>query len=417
MPIKENIQPKRRCRFCAAPLEHIFADLGTSPLANSYLLPEQLLQPESYYPLVAYICDSCYLVQLEELSSPGDIFSDYAYYSSFSDSWLEHARIFSEQAIKDLKLNEGSLVIEIGSNDGYLLKYFREAGVNVLGIEPAANVAKVSEEKGIETVVKFFNDALAEELSTQGKRADLIIANNVLAHIPQTNDLMRGFKRLLKPGGTISIETPHLLPLIEENQFDTIYHEHYSYFSLTTLDQIFRAHQLIIYDLQLLPTHGGSLRLAIGHLEEYQGKVSDAVKQVLAEEERKGFKEINYYESFDCKVKQVKRNLLKGLIEIKETGKVIAAYGAPAKGNTLLNYLGIGTDFIEYTVDRNPHKQGCFLPGSRIPVYSPEIITQTKPDYLLILPWNLKDEIMEQMAMISNWGGRFVIPIPDFRII
>ena len=417
MPTKESEQVKRRCRFCAAPLEHVFADLGTSPLANSYLRPEQLLQPESFYPLVAYVCASCYLVQLEELSSPGDIFSDYAYFSSFSDSWLQHAKGYCEQVINRFSLNNNCLVIEIGSNDGYLLKYFKEAGIKVLGVEPAANVAKAAIEQGIETLVNFFDHSLADALAAQGKKADLIIANNVLAHIPQTNDLMRGLHKLLKPEGTITIETPHLLSLIEENQFDTIYHEHYSYFSLTTLERIFKTHQLALYDLEMLPTHGGSLRLFVGHLDKYEGKASASVRQVLAEEERKGLKEISFYESYGDRVLQVKRNILKGLIGLKEEGKLIAAYGAPAKGNTLLNYLGIGTDFIDYTVDRNPNKQGCFLPGSRIPVYSPDRIAKTRPDYLLILPWNLKEEIMEQMAMISSWGGRFILPIPDFKII
>ncbi len=417
MPTNGSVENKRRCRFCAAPLEHIFVDLGTSPLANSYLRPEQLLQPESFYPLVAYVCASCYLVQLEELSSPGDIFSDYAYFSSFSDSWLQHAKEFCGQAINRFGLNKKSLVIEIGSNDGYLLKYFKAAGIRVLGVEPAANVARAAIDQGIETVVSFFDYTLAGELAAQGKKADLIIANNVLAHIPQTNDLMRGLHKLLKPEGTISIETPHLLSLIEENQFDTIYHEHYSYFSLTTLVNIFKAHQLKVYDLEMLPTHGGSLRLFVGHRDYYEGITSASVRQVLAEEARKGFNEISFYESYGDRILQVKRNILKGLIGLKEAGRSIAAYGAPAKGNTMLNYLGIGTDFIDYTVDRNPNKQGCFLPGSRIPVYSPDRIIQTRPDYLLILPWNLKDEIIEQMAGIKKWGGRFILPIPDFKII
>lgn len=417
MPTKEAEQIKRRCRFCAAPLKTVFANLGTSPLANSYLRPDQLLQPETFYPLIAYVCASCFLVQLEELNNPTDIFSDYAYFSSFSDSWLEHAKEFSNEAVERFALGKKSLVVEIGSNDGYLLKNFKEADIKVLGIEPAANVAMSAEEKGIETLVRFFNDSLAGELVAQGKKADLIIANNVLAHIPKTNDLMSGFRKLLKPDGTISIETPHLLALVEENQFDTIYHEHYSYFSLTTLDQIFKAHQLKIYDLEKLASHGGSLRLFVGHLNRFESKTSNMVKQVLAEEERKGFKEICFYEAYDGRVQQVKRRILKELIELKEAGYSIAAYGAPAKGNTLLNYCGIGTDFIDYTVDRNPRKQGYFLPGSRIPVLSPDQIAQTRPDYLLILPWNLREEIMEQMAVIRSWGGKFIVPIPDFKII
>jgi SAM-dependent methyltransferase len=417
MPTKESEQDKRRCRFCGAPLKHQFVNLGVSPLANSYLRPDQLTQPETFFPLVAYVCSSCFLVQLEELSSPGEIFSEYAYFSSYSDSWLDHARELSSITKERFSLNSDSLVVEIGSNDGYLLKYFIAVGIPVLGIEPAANVARVAQGKGVETKVCFFNSSLASEMAAQGRQADLIVANNVLAHIPQTNDLMAGFRTLLKAGGSICIETPHLLTLVEENQFDTIYHEHYSYFSMTTLDRIFRAHKMVIYDLEQLPTHGGSLRLYAGHEKHFTGRIRFSVEQVLQEEERKGFKEIGFYESFSESVKQIKRSILKGLIDLKSDGKTIAAYGAPAKGNTMLNYLGVGTDFIDYTVDRNPNKQGCYLPGSRIPVYSPDIITETKPDYLLILPWNLKDEIMEQMAGIRDWGGRFIIPIPDFKII
>jgi 2-polyprenyl-3-methyl-5-hydroxy-6-metoxy-1,4-benzoquinol methylase len=417
MPTKETEQTLRRCRFCAAPLEHVFIDLGTSPLANSYLKADQLLQPEPVFPLIAYVCSSCFLVQLEELKSPTDIFSDYAYFSSFSDSWLAHAEEFSLEAARRFNLDSTSLVVEIGSNDGYLLQYFKDSGLNVLGIEPAANVAQAAQDKGIKTLVRFFNAALASELAAAGQKADLIIANNVLAHIPQTNDLMAGFKKLLKAEGTISIETPHLLTMIEENQFDTIYHEHYSYFSLNTFATICKAHQLEVYDLETMATHGGSLRLFVGHVDYCHGKTSDAVKQGLAEEKRKGYHDIRFYESYGAKVRQVKRNILKGLIGLKEAGKSIAAYGAPAKGNTLLNYCGIGTDFIDYTVDRNPHKQGLYLPGSRIPIYGPEKIFETKPDYMLILPWNLKDEIMEQMALIKEWGGSFILPIPDFTII
>jgi 2-polyprenyl-3-methyl-5-hydroxy-6-metoxy-1,4-benzoquinol methylase len=417
MPTNGSLKNERRCRFCGAPLTHQFANLGVSPLANSYLRSDQLTQPETFFPLVAYVCSSCFLVQLEELNSPGEIFSEYAYFSSYSDSWLDHAREFSSIATELFSLNKDSLVVEIGSNDGYLLKYFKDAGIPVLGIEPAANVARVAQEKGVETKVCFFNSSVASDMATQSRQADLIVANNVLAHIPQTNDLMNGLRTLLRAGGSICIETPHLLTLIEENQFDTIYHEHYSYFSLTTLDRIFKAHKMVIYDLEQLLTHGGSLRLYAGHEKHFTGRISSSVEQVLQEEERKGFKEIGFYESFNENVQQIKRSILKGLIDLKSDGKMIAAYGAPAKGNTMLNYLGIGTDFIDYTVDRNPNKQGCYLPGSRIPVYSPDKVTETKPDYLLILPWNLKEEIMEQMAEIRNWGGQFIIPIPEFKII
>ena len=413
MPTKAD---ERRCRFCEAPLVHNFINLGVSPLANSYLRADQLLQAETFYPLQAYVCSSCFLVQLEELSSPYEIFSDYAYFSSFSTSWLEHARIYATEAIARFKLTGESLVVEIGSNDGYLLRYFKEAGIPVLGIEPAENVAAAAISQGIETQVGFFNSNLAAEFIASNRQADLIIANNVMAHIPKTNDLMQAFKMLLKPGGSISIETPHLMALIEEKQFDTIYHEHYSYFSLTALDNIFKAHDLLIYDLERLSTHGGSLRIFAGHAAERQEMVSAAVREGLAEENEKGYQDIDFYSSFEQSVQQVKRSLLQGLIAIKEAGKSIAAYGAPAKGNTLLNYCGIGSDFIDYTVDLSPHKQGLFLPGSRLPIFDPPKIWETRPDYLLILPWNLKEEIMEQMAGIKEWGGRFIIPIPEFKI-
>ncbi len=407
---------KRRCRFCAAPLNHTFADLGVSPLANAYLNAEQLQRVEPFYPLYAYVCSNCYLVQLEELSRPAEIFSEYAYFSSFSDSWLAHARNFSVSAAQRLQLDGKSLVVEIGSNDGYLLRFFKEAGIPVLGIEPAENVAKSARDNGIETAVCFFDHKLAAELAAAGRQADLIVANNVLAHIPATNDLISGLKVLLKADGVVSIETPHLMALIEQNQFDTIYHEHYSYYSLTTLTKILAAHRLTVFDLEVLPTHGGSLRIYAGHAAEYEGGVGVNVKGFLEEERKNGICSLEVYEAFGAKIKKVKRDLLSGLIGLKEAGKSVAAYGAPAKGNTLLNYCGIGTDFIDYTVDRNPYKQGLFLPGSHIPIFSPAKITETRPDYLLILPWNLKEEIMGQMNVIREWGGRFMIPIPAYQV-
>ena len=407
---------ERLCRFCRTPLKHTFADLGVSPLSNSYLKAEDLNRMEPFYPLHVFACSNCFLVQLEELSSPQEIFNDYAYFSSFSDSWLEHARSYAHMAKERFQLGSGSRVVEIGSNDGYLLRFFKELGIGVLGIEPAANVAETARERGIETVVRFFDSTLAAELAAEGRQADLLVGNNVLAHIPAVNDLMNGLKKILKPGGIISMEFPHLLSLIEENQFDTIYHEHYSYFSLTTADTIFGSHGLRLFDAEELSTHGGSLRIYACHGEEEAFPRSERVEEMLEREERLGFKKIETYGAFDRRVKAVKREILKFLIGLKEEGKTIAAYGAPAKGNTLLNYCGIGPDFIDYTVDRSPHKQGTYLPGSRIPVYSPDKVFETKPDYLVILPWNLKEEIAGQMADIRKWGGKFVTLIPGVRV-
>ncbi len=407
---------ERLCRFCRTPLENTFADLGSSPLSNSYLRPEDLNRMEPFYPLHVYVCSNCFLVQLEELSSPEDIFSDYAYFSSFSESWLEHARAFAKMAAERFNLDHSSRVVEIGSNDGYLLRFFKQLGTGVLGIEPAANVAEAAREQGIDTVVRFFDSALAGELAAKGHVADLVVGNNVLAHIPDVNDLMTALKKLLNRNGVISMEFPHLLSLIEENQFDTIYHEHYSYFSLTTAVEIFGSHGLEIFDAELLNTHGGSLRIYACHAGERAFKCSERVEDLLASEERQGFKSMQAYESFGRQVETVKRDILKFLIALKEEGKTIAAYGAPAKGNTLLNYCGIGTDFIDYTVDLSPHKQGLFLPGSRIPIFSPEKVFETRPDYLVILPWNLKKEISGQMEGIKEWGGKFAVLIPGVAV-
>jgi 2-polyprenyl-3-methyl-5-hydroxy-6-metoxy-1,4-benzoquinol methylase len=411
---------ERQCRFCRTPLKNIFIDLGVSPLANSYLRAVDLLRSEPFYPLQVYVCANCFLVQLEELGKPGEIFSDYMYFSSFSDSWLEHARHFAEMAIERFGLQHNSRVVEIGSNDGYLLRFFKENGIAVLGVEPADNVARAAVEQGIETLVRFFDSSLAAELAKEGRGADLLVGNNVLAHIPHTNDLMVGLKKLLNPGGVISMEFPHLLSLMLENQFDTIYHEHYSYYSLTTAQKIFKAHGLLIFDAEHLSTHGGSLRIYACHVEDHakDGKrfgKSKRLSELLKEEAGQGLNNLERYEDFAEQVRAVKREILKYLIAIKEQGKTIAAYGAPAKGNTLLNYCGIGTDFIDYTVDRNPHKQGLYLPGSRIPVFGPEKIFETKPDYLIILPWNLREEVMAQMSAIRQWGGRFVVLIPEVR--
>ncbi len=415
-PLQVGDKIKRRCRFCRTPLEHTFVDLGVSPLSNSYLEPEDLNAMEPFYPLHVYVCAECFLVQLEEMSTPQNIFSDYAYFSSFSESWLAHAKGFAEMAVKRFNLDESSRVVEIGSNDGYLLRFFMEKKIPVLGVEPASNVAEKAREQGIETITRFFDLKLARELAEKGLQADLVAGNNVLAHIPDINDLMQALKLLLKPGGVVSMEFPHLKSLIEENQFDTIYHEHYSYFSLTAALRIFSSHGLKLYDAELLKTHGGSLRIYACREEDKGFEQTESIKELLAGEEKKGLKDLTTYRNFEQKVQETKRNILKFMIQAKEEGKTICGYGAPAKGNTLLNYCGIGPEFIDFTVDLSPHKQGRYLPGSRIPVYGPEQIFKARPDYLVILPWNLKEEITSQMAGIREWGGKFVTLIPEVEI-
>jgi SAM-dependent methyltransferase len=407
---------KLSCRFCQSPLEQTFVDLGVSPLANTYLKAAQLQEAETFYPLHAYLCHSCFLVQLEELGRPGEIFSDYSYFSSYAESWLKHAEEFAQMAIERFGLGNASRVIEVGSNDGYLLKFFQAAGIPVLGIEPAGNVAAVAREKGLDTLVRFFNGELAVELADKELTADLLVGNNVLAHVPALNDFVGGLKRILKDDGVICLEFPHLLSLIEELQFDTIYHEHYSYFSLTTVMKIFAAYGLQIFDVDLLETHGGSLRIYAGHVENENNRPEKRLQELLAREEAAGIKKAAFYAEFAPRVEAKKRAILREIIALKEEGALIAAYGAPAKGNTLLNYCGIGRDLIAYTVDRNPHKQGLYLPGSRIPIEDPEVIWETKPDYLLILPWNLREEIAEQMAGIRQWGGKFMVLSPEISL-
>jgi 2-polyprenyl-3-methyl-5-hydroxy-6-metoxy-1,4-benzoquinol methylase len=407
----------RPCRFCRTNIQQIFADLGMSPLSNSYLKSEQLNQAERFYPLCAYVCDNCLLVQLEEFESSEQIFSDqYAYFSSYSDSWLEHCRAYTDLMVKKFGFNENSQVIELASNDGYLLQYFKEKGIPVLGIEPAANVAKVAEEKGIHTLVKFFNVTTAKDLANQGIQADLLLGNNVLAHVPDLNDFVGGIKIALKPTGILTMEFPHLLQLIQQGQFDTIYHEHFSYFSCLTVEKIFAHHGLTLFDVEELPTHGGSLRIYVRQQENEALAVTEAVGKLKAQEIRSGLDKITTYLDFSERIKTIKRKLLTFLIEAKNQGKSVVGYGAPAKGNTLLNYCGIRTDLLEYTVDRSPHKQGLFLPGTHIPVAHPDRIRETKPDYLLVLPWNIKTEIMEQMSYIREWQGKFVVPIPEVKI-
>lgn len=407
---------KRHCRFCDEALRYTFANLGMSPLANSYLKPNQLNAMEPFYPLHVYVCEQCLLVQLEEFEKATSIFSDYAYFSSYSDSWLQHAKAYAEMSIERFKLGGQSSVMEIASNDGYLLQYFQQKGIPILGVEPAENVANVAREKGIPTIVKFFNVSTANELAKNGKQVDLLVGNNVLAHVPCLNDFVAGIKLVLKEQGVVTMEFPHLLRLVEEKQFDTIYHEHFSYFSFRTVEQVFSKHGLTLFDVEELPTHGGSLRIYGRHKESLGHPVAPSVQKLKAEEDQKGFGSLARYLQFEAEVKETKCQLLEFFISAKRKGKIIVGYGAPAKGNTLLNYCGVGTDFIDYTVDRSPQKQGCALPGTHIPIFHPDKIQETKPDYVLILPWNIKDEVMEQMAHIRRWGGQFVTPIPEVRV-
>ena len=412
----EIVNGRGKCRFCKAELRHTFVDLGVSPLCESYLSVKQLNEMEPFYPLHVFVCERCFLVQLEEFVSPDNIFSEYAYFSSYSDSWLEHCRRYTDQMHDCLRLDNKSLVVELASNDGYLLQYFVQKGIPVLGVEPAGNVAKAAEEKKVPTLVKFFGKQLAAELASEGKQADLLVGNNVLAQVPDVCDFVAGMRTLLKPGGILTLEFPHLLQLIEQNQFDTIYHEHFSYFSFVTVREIFRVHGIELFDVEELPTHGGSLRIYGRHAEDTSKASTPRVQELLAREQAAGFNNLNCYCSFSEKVKRTKRELLRCLIRAKDEGKSIVGYGAPGKGNTLLNYCGVGPDLIDYTVDRNPYKQGRYTPGTHIPIYAPERIRETRPDYLLILPWNLKTEIMQQVSFVREWGGKFIVPIPQATI-
>jgi SAM-dependent methyltransferase len=390
-------------------------DLGMSPLCESYLSADHLNQMEPFYPLHVYVCEECLLAQLEEYVRPEAIFTEYAYFSSYAESWLRHAENYTNLMVERFGIDGRSFVVELASNDGYLLQYFVHKGVPVLGIEPAANVAKAAVEKGVPTAVRFFGEVLAREMVTEGKQADLVIGNNVLAQVPDLNDFVRGMKILLKPSGVITMEFPHLVRLIEENQFDTIYHEHFSYFSLLTAEKIFAGHGLRIFDVEQLPTHGGSLRIYACHESAAAHPVAGRVTALREDEVARGLKKLEYYFSFGEKVMETKRKLLEFLIGAKRAGKSVCGYGAPGKGNTLLNYCGIRTDFLDYTVDRNPYKHGKFTPGTHIPIFPPGRIRETRPDYLFILPWNFKDEIMNQMGYIREWGGKFVVPIPEVR--
>jgi len=407
----------RECRFCGSTLQHTFVDLGMSPLSNAYLRFEQLNQMEPFYPLHARVCDQCFLVQLEQFEHPEKIFGDYAYYSSYSESWLSHAHGYAERAIERFHLHTESLVVEVASNDGYLLQYFQQKGIPVLGVEPARNVAEAARKKGIRTVSKFFGLDTARELQAGGQQADLIVANNVLAHVPDIRDFVAGLKLALKPRGIITAEFPHLFRLIEGNQFDTIYHEHFSYFSFFTAEEIFRKHGFKVFDVEEIPTHGGSLRLYACHEEAPSQSIECGVLQLREQEIAAGIRDLKTYSGFGESVRENKRSLLDLLIRLKREAKSVVGYGAPAKGNTLLNYCGIGKDFLDYTVDISPHKQNHFLPGTHIPIYAPERIRRTQPDYILILPWNLRDEIIEQLADIRQWGGRFIVHIPRAEVV
>jgi SAM-dependent methyltransferase len=405
-----------KCRFCGGSLAD-FVDLGMSPLCESYVAREQLNAMEPFYPLAAHVCRDCLLVQLQEYVAPEHIFSEYAYFSAFSDAWLEHARKYVAMITARLGLGGASRVIELGSNDGYLLQFFVERGVPVLGIDPAANIAAAAEKRGVPTLVKFFSVEAARELAAAGMQADLVLGNNVLAQVPDLNTFVAGIRVILKPHGVCTIEFPHLLKTMAGNQFDQIYHEHFSYFSALTTEKVFAAHGMRIFDVEELWTHGGSLRIYACHAGDDTRPTQPSVSEILRREREAGLHRLETYADFASQVRATKRKLLSFLIEAKSRGKSIAGYGAPGKGNTLLNYCGIRTDFLDYTVDRNPYKQGKYLPGSRIPIFPPERIAETKPDYVLILPWNLKDEITAQLAYIRGWGARFVVPIPEVSVV
>jgi len=406
----------KRCRFCGAGLQRTFVDLGLSPLCETYPSVTDFNRGEVYYPLHVYVCENCFLVQLEQYESAENIFGDYAYFSSYSDSWLKHCEDYCHKMAKRFRLNERSFVVEVASNDGYLLQYFARQQVPMLGIEPAANVANVAVQKGVPTLVRFFGSELAKELAAEGRCADLVLGNNVLAQVPDLNDFVEGLKVLLKPDGVLTLEFPHLLKLIELNEFDTIYHEHFSYFSILTTVRIMEAHGLKVFDVEELKSHGGSLRVYACRAESRTHAVLPSVEHLIAEEKRAGLDSPEGYKGFAGQVEETKFALVEFLLTAARQGKSVAGYGAPGKSATLLHYCGIGKDLIEYTVDRSPYKQGRFLPGNHIPIFHPDRIRETKPDYIVILPWNLKEEIKQQLQFIREWGGRFVVPIPKVTV-
>lgn len=407
----------KKCRFCHNEQLHGFIDLNNSPASNSYLRPEQLEAAEVFYPLNVFVCEACFLVQVDEYKKATDIFSeDYAYFSSYSKSWLAHSQRYVEMMTERFGFNKKSQIMEIASNDGYLLQYFHEKKIPVLGIEPTLNTAEVARAKGIETLVEFFGVSLAKRLLSEGKQADLLLGNNVLAHVPDLNDFVGGMPIILKDKGIITMEFPHLMQLVAQNQFDTIYHEHFSYLSLLTVQQIFAKHSLEIFDVEEIPTHGGSLRIFARHAAYKKLAITERVGALLAKEKALGMDQLAYYEGFQAKANRIKYDLLGFLLEQKKAGRRVAAYGAAAKGNTLLNYCGIKSDMIDFVCDLSPHKQGKFLPASHIPVVSEAFLQEQQPDYVLILPWNIKDEITEQLAYIRDWHGKFVVAIPELHI-
>jgi len=407
-----------QCRFCKTELEHVFIDLFNSPASNSFLSNEELNEPETFYPLKVYTCHKCFLVQVDEYKKSDAIFdSNYVYFSSYSTSWLKHAKQYTEMMTARFGYNNNSLVIEVASNDGYLLQYFNQKNIPVLGIEPTANTAAAAKEKGVDSVVDFFGVRLAKELAAKGKKADLLLGNNVLAHVPDIVDFVGGMKIILKENGVVTMEFPHLMQLVDNNQFDTIYHEHFSYLSFYTVKQIFESQGLEMFDVEEIPTHGGSLRIFAKHKEDSTKPISPNVKTVLDKEIKKGLSGLSYYDNFQQKALKVKLDITAFLIEQKRAGKKVGAYGAAAKGNTLMNYCGIKTDLIDFVTDANPHKQNKFMPASHIPVVNEQFLKDAKPDFVLILPWNLKEEIVAQLSYIKDWGGKFVVPIPELQIL
>lgn len=415
---REDLRTGSPCRFCGKELRYTVVDLGMHPLCQNHVSPAQLNQMEPFYPLHAYVCEHCFLVQLEEFVAPANIFAnEYAYFSSYSDSWVEHARRYSDMVCERFVIGKQSLVMEIASNDGYLLQHFVNKGVPCLGIEPAANCARAAEDKGVRSVTRFFGRKTAEEVAAEFGKPDLLLGNNVLAHVPDINDFVGGMKVLLGANGVITMEFPHLYQLIKHNQFDTIYHEHFSYLSFSVVNRIFGHHGITLFDVEEIPTHGGSIRIFGRHSGDESKPVTDRSRELLQKEQDESFDTLEKYADFEENVKETKRKILDFLIGARRQGKSIAGYGAPGKGNTLLNYCGIRTDFLDYTVDRSPHKQGNYTPGTHIPILSPDRIKETKPDYIFILPWNLKDEIINQLDFARAWGCKFVVPIPEIQVL
>ena len=415
--VSEGAASQSCCRHCEAKLEHLFVDLGLSPLCQTQISPEQINRGEAFYPLRVQVCEECFLVQLDEYVKPDVIFNEeYPYFSAYSDSWVEHARKYTKHMQKDFGIGQDSFVVELASNDGYLLQHFVADSVPCLGIEPSSSVADAAREKGIETLNEFFGNSLAKQVARDYCKADLVLGNNVLAHVPDLNDFVSGIHTLLADAGVVTMEFPHLMRLMESNQFDTIYHEHFSYFSFSTVVRVFETHGMSVFDVVELPTHGGSIRIYAEKIETGTRKRSERAQDLLRRENEIGMNSIDHYHNFDRQVRATKNNLLRFLIDAKDEGKTVVGYGAPGKGNTLLNYCGIRTDLVDYTVDRNPHKQGTYTPGTRIPIRDPQVIFETKPDYVLILPWNLRNEISQSMSAIRDWGGKFVVPIPQVEV-